>query len=103
MFGFPRLMSLLKEYKDDTTLIDFLLGELAAFTGPDWEQEDDVTIVTLQRLGGYGVSSVASVFATRLDQTVEKTDQEDKGGGDMDDKTNWKILREWTLPSKPGN
>ena len=30
-------------------LIDFLLGELAGFTGAGWEQEDDVTMVTLQR------------------------------------------------------
>ncbi|MCA9972956.1 MAG: ATP-binding protein, partial [Anaerolineales bacterium] len=30
-------------------LVDHLLQELAAFTGADWEQEDDVTLVTLQR------------------------------------------------------
>ncbi len=27
--------------------IDFLLRELATFTGNDWEQEDDVTLVAL--------------------------------------------------------
>jgi hypothetical protein len=30
-------------------LIDFLLAELERFTGEDWEQEDDITMVTLQR------------------------------------------------------
>lgn len=49
MFGFPRLQALLGEHLGDKTIIDFLLGELAAFTGSGWEQEDDVTLVTLQR------------------------------------------------------
>ena len=30
-------------------LIQLLLGELDGFTGPDWEQEDDITLVALQR------------------------------------------------------
>jgi serine phosphatase RsbU (regulator of sigma subunit) len=51
MFGFPRLMALLGEQTADGALIDRLLGDLVAFTGPGWEQEDDVTLVTLQRSG----------------------------------------------------
>jgi len=31
------------------TLVDFLLSELGRFTGEGWEQEDDITLVTLQR------------------------------------------------------
>ena len=49
MFGFPHLMELVAEHSCDTTLINFLLGELATFTGADWEQEDDVTMVVLNR------------------------------------------------------
>jgi hypothetical protein len=30
-------------------MIDFLLEELARFVGDGWEQEDDITLVTLQR------------------------------------------------------
>jgi hypothetical protein len=30
-------------------MIDFLLEELARFTGEEWEQEDDITLVTLER------------------------------------------------------
>jgi hypothetical protein len=30
-------------------MIDFLLEELARFTGEEWEQEDDITLVTLDR------------------------------------------------------
>jgi serine phosphatase RsbU (regulator of sigma subunit) len=49
MFGFPRLQALLGEHSGDATLIDFLLGELRSFTGEGWEQEDDMTMLTLQR------------------------------------------------------
>jgi serine phosphatase RsbU (regulator of sigma subunit) len=49
MFGFPRLQGLVGEHPGGATLIDFLLAELKRFTGEDWEQEDDITMVTLQR------------------------------------------------------
>ena len=49
MFGFPRLKALLQEHTDGATLINFLLGELRSFTGEGWEQEDDMTLLTLQR------------------------------------------------------
>ena len=50
MFGLPRLKNLLEEQTDGTTLIDVLLAKLNTFTGDGWEQEDDVTLVTLQRM-----------------------------------------------------
>jgi serine phosphatase RsbU (regulator of sigma subunit)/anti-sigma regulatory factor (Ser/Thr protein kinase) len=50
MFGFPRLQTLLTGHKDGHDLNQFLLDQLAAFTGEGWEQEDDVTLVTIQRL-----------------------------------------------------
>ena len=50
MFGFPRLQKLLEAHADEASLIDVLLGELKRFTGDGWEQEDDVTLVTLQRV-----------------------------------------------------
>jgi serine phosphatase RsbU (regulator of sigma subunit) len=49
MFGFPRLAKLLEEQRDAPSLIEVLLQDLTAFTGPAWEQEDDVTLLTLQR------------------------------------------------------
>ena len=52
MFGFPRLMELVKHHPGGQALIGHLLNELSSFTGIGWEQEDDVTMVTLQRLGG---------------------------------------------------
>ncbi|HEY2957625.1 MAG TPA: SpoIIE family protein phosphatase [Actinomycetota bacterium] len=52
MFGFPRLAKLVGERDGGEALIDLLLEELARFTGPGWEQEDDVTLVTVQRTAG---------------------------------------------------
>jgi len=50
MFGFPHLMELVGGNLCSTTLIDSLLQELATFTGSDWEQEDDVTMLVLHRV-----------------------------------------------------
>jgi anti-sigma regulatory factor (Ser/Thr protein kinase) len=49
MFGFPRLQALLALHPGGEAMTDFLLDELAAFTGQGWEQEDDVTMVVLSR------------------------------------------------------
>jgi serine phosphatase RsbU (regulator of sigma subunit) len=49
MFGLPRLVDLLGK-TDGDGVIDRLLAGLADFTGPAWEQEDDITLVTLQRV-----------------------------------------------------
>jgi serine phosphatase RsbU (regulator of sigma subunit)/anti-sigma regulatory factor (Ser/Thr protein kinase) len=49
MFGSPRLSELVSKRPGGTQLIDLLLTELDAFTGAGWEQEDDITLVTLQR------------------------------------------------------
>lgn len=49
MFGFARLQSLLAEQRDGVPLIDTLLDELRRFTGEEWEQEDDVTLLDLHR------------------------------------------------------
>ena len=49
MFGFPRLRALVAEHAEGEPLVDFLMEELYSFTGEEWEQEDDITLVTLQR------------------------------------------------------
>ena len=49
MFGFPRLRSLVAEHDEEGLLVDFLMDKLRSFTGYGWEQEDDITLVTLQR------------------------------------------------------
>jgi serine phosphatase RsbU (regulator of sigma subunit) len=49
MFGFAHLAALLANLSSSEPLIAAILAELEAFTGPGWEQEDDVTLVTIQR------------------------------------------------------
>jgi serine phosphatase RsbU (regulator of sigma subunit) len=49
MFGFPRLRALVAEHGQGGSLGDFLLEELYSFVGEGWEQEDDITLLTLRR------------------------------------------------------
>ena len=49
MFGFPRLRALVAEHGEERSLETFLLEELYSFTGEGWEQEDDITLLTLER------------------------------------------------------
>jgi serine phosphatase RsbU (regulator of sigma subunit)/predicted ester cyclase len=49
MFGFPRLRALVADHGKEGSLGNFLLEELYSFTGEGWEQEDDITLVMLQR------------------------------------------------------
>jgi predicted ester cyclase len=49
MFGFPRLQSLVAEHGEKGSLADLLLEELYTFVGENWEQEDDITLLTLRR------------------------------------------------------
>lgn len=78
MFGFPRLQRLLGTQMDADGLKAFLLTQLADFTGPAWEQEDDVTLVTLQR-------EAASDSISSLQSPILHT------------------LVEFEIPSAPGN
>jgi hypothetical protein len=47
MVGFPRLRALIAEHGEERSLGDFLMEELYYFTSEGWEQEDDITILTL--------------------------------------------------------
>jgi predicted ester cyclase len=49
MFGFPRLRMLVAEHGEERSLGEFLLEQLYSFVGDGWEQEDDITLLTLQR------------------------------------------------------
>src|SRR5829696_5256157 len=52
MFSFPRLKQCVADYPGGGELIDRVLADLHAHTGPDAEQEDDITMVVLQRSAG---------------------------------------------------
>jgi serine phosphatase RsbU (regulator of sigma subunit)/predicted ester cyclase len=49
MFGFPRLRVLIAEHAEEGSLGDYLMEELYSFVGEGWEQEDDITLLTLKR------------------------------------------------------
>jgi serine phosphatase RsbU (regulator of sigma subunit)/anti-sigma regulatory factor (Ser/Thr protein kinase) len=49
MFGCPRIVDVVSNHKD-ADLRDEVLEALDRFTGVEWEQEDDITMVTLERL-----------------------------------------------------
>src|SRR5436305_1331604 len=92
MFSFPRLRALLAEpaIERGKPLIDFLLTELARFTGRGWEQEDDITLVTLQR--SHGGAHVAQLPA------VDPAAQADGAAAD-----GVRTLAEFSVASAPDN
>ena len=89
MLGFPQLAKLMERRPADENLIDYLMNELARFTGPEWEQEDDVTLVTLQRSEGHSPPPPLPV-AGRMPEALRISDE-------------WRHLAQFELPSIPGN
>ena len=88
MFGFPRLRKLIMAQSAGSgeELVDFLLAELARFTGPDSEQEDDITLVTLER---------SKTGSGDLEAPLQPDTTGNYGG--------LRVLADFTLPSEPGN
>ncbi len=78
MFGFPRLSEYVATHQGGAALIQSVLEDLEIFTGPNWEQEDDVTLVTLQR------------------ENIAPPQQTNDAGA-------WTLLAEFDTPSGEGN
>ncbi len=76
MFGFPRLKETVADAPGGQPLIDRVLRDLAGFTGAATEQEDDITMVTLER------SEASTQASPGSDETM---------------------LAEFELASEPGN
>jgi predicted ester cyclase len=49
MVGFPRIRALVDEQGEKDSLGDLCLEKLYSFVGEGWEQEDDITLLTLRR------------------------------------------------------
>jgi serine phosphatase RsbU (regulator of sigma subunit)/CHASE1-domain containing sensor protein/anti-sigma regulatory factor (Ser/Thr protein kinase) len=86
MFGFPRLrkLALAHDTEGGDELVDYLLAELTRFTGEDKEQEDDITLVTLER----------SRARAKDRKTAARPDAAE---GDL------RVLAAFSLPSELGN
>jgi serine phosphatase RsbU (regulator of sigma subunit)/anti-sigma regulatory factor (Ser/Thr protein kinase) len=115
MFGFPQLVDVVGRATGDGDLIDRVLDALHSFTGEDWEQEDDITVVALRRsthsadsfsgtssqevlppptLDGETVDAEAAavaVSASTVAKTMVRADEEGE-----------EIIT-FTVPSEPGN
>jgi serine phosphatase RsbU (regulator of sigma subunit)/anti-sigma regulatory factor (Ser/Thr protein kinase) len=78
MFGFPRMKEIMQYHPDCEGLIQCMQDELDGFTGEDWEQEDDVTLVLIEYLDRRGAAF------TRHDPALT-------------------LLADFSLPSQPGN
>jgi anti-sigma regulatory factor (Ser/Thr protein kinase) len=86
MFSFPRLRQLLTHAPCSNELIDYLIQHMQEFTGKDWEQEDDVTFLTLE--------NTQSEMPFYEEPQINKFIQNLKG---------WETLAEFQVPSAPGN
>jgi serine phosphatase RsbU (regulator of sigma subunit)/anti-sigma regulatory factor (Ser/Thr protein kinase) len=79
MFGFPRLRTLMA-HAAKASAIDGLLAELDRFTGPAWEQEDDITLLALERapqpLAEAPVSTNGTVLAAFELESVQGNERE---------------------------
>ena len=71
MFGFPRLAKLCADRPGGEELIDLLLSELDGFTGVGWEQEDDITLVTVQRTATAAPAGPGTGAAEPVDEDGE--------------------------------
>ena len=94
MFGFPRLRELMATELPSTELLDHLLDELHGFVGKGWDQEDDITLVALQRTGGFGMT-VGEVPAQTASATSVATSAAARPGG--------RVLLRASLPGEQGN
>jgi serine phosphatase RsbU (regulator of sigma subunit)/anti-sigma regulatory factor (Ser/Thr protein kinase) len=61
MYGFPRLRDALASDLAGSELLDDLLDRLLSFTGKGWEQEDDITLVTIRRSAASGVDGTGAI------------------------------------------
>jgi anti-sigma regulatory factor (Ser/Thr protein kinase) len=78
MYGFARLMGRVARQPSDDDMLNAVVTDLEKFTGPDAEQEDDITLVVVRRTAS--AQSSAATFAERR-----------------------QILARFTVPSEEGN
>jgi len=85
MFGFPRLRELMAHELPSSELLNHLLEELHEFVGRSWDQEDDITLVALERTGGGDFALLS---------------EPDPAGAEAADR---RLLLSLSLPGEPGN
>lgn len=98
MLGNGRLRELMHAAANASTLIDRILTRLTLFTGPDHEQEDDITLVAVQRSAAIGMYPVEGASAQRevADEMGPSSDEAQPGASA-------RLLLDFSLPSVSGN
>lgn len=95
MFGTPRLQAAVGNCADNCPgVIAHVLTELHDFAGRNWQQEDDVTLVMLQRTNSDPAAPRGAPLAERLPLPVEAG----AGAGNG----HWQLVSHFSLPSEPG-
>ena len=89
MYGFPRLREAMTVDDAGSELLDRLLETLHEFTGADWEQEDDITLVTLRRASGVSdqtgeAPTMTSAFSIPGEEGNERLAMDRVGGAVAD-------------------
>ncbi len=104
MFGVPRVRELMGDGLAGSELIDHLLEALHEFVGRDWEQEDDITLVSLERTGRLE-AAIAARNPEDVPDPLEAPDPPaeaevpSQAGPASDDR----VLLRLTLPGADGN
>jgi serine phosphatase RsbU (regulator of sigma subunit)/anti-sigma regulatory factor (Ser/Thr protein kinase) len=88
MFGFDRLKEMM--FRSTGDMCQYLLDQLSDFTGAGYEQEDDITLVELHRVGRHDPMFHLPDGATHAN-----------GTGPLGD--GLRLLDEFTIASEPGN
>lgn len=89
MYGFGKLRQEMATNHSDGELIPFLLDSLTHFVGPGWEQEDDVTLLTLSRC--------------KMEEDSKASLEGEGQAVSISDGNALKPLLDFALPSEPGN
>jgi anti-sigma regulatory factor (Ser/Thr protein kinase) len=84
MFGFPRVQELVRNYKGGEGLIAHLMKNLQTFVGESYEQEDDITILTIERI------AIPKSTIDPMDYQLENS-------------VGTRVLGEFAFPSEPGS
>jgi len=110
MFGFPRVAELAGRDADGQGLIDLCLSELDHFSGPNHEQEDDITLVVLECTHHALWSSATDPVGEAIPAGAVEAGAVEAGAGAAGageapavEAPAVELLDEFDVPSEPGN
>ncbi|MGQ0831978.1 MAG: ATP-binding SpoIIE family protein phosphatase [Microthrixaceae bacterium] len=63
LYGFPRIRALVGRTPLGADVVRAVLDDLASFTGAGWEQEDDITLVSIARAAQHAPAPMADIEA----------------------------------------